>query len=339
MRRLKPKLRSLLLAFVAVVALAGFALLLLTKGKPASLPPLPNPNGYDDIVKAGSLVGGDASGVRELPLEELRALITTNAEALQLLRVGLSRTCAVPLEAALSTNTFILELGTTKQLALLLAVEGRLAELEYRPGDAARSYVDAIHLGNETSRGGFLIHHLIGISCEAIGYRGLVKVVPELNSQQSRSLSAELDKVDNQAVTWNEVLHGENVFVRHELRQTLNPIRRLVGWWQNRQILKRNEAKHNLMVARRRLLTTELALCCYQSEQGHAPDRLEQLIPKFLQRAPSDPFNGQPLIYRAQGTDWLLYSVGPDGVDDRGKPVGRTLPATSATGDLFFDSP
>ena len=336
---MKPKLRALLLALVALIALAGFAVLLFTVGKPAPLAPLPNPNGYDDIVKAGSLVSGDAIAARELPLEELRALITTNAEALQLLRVGLSRTCGVPVEAALSTNTFILELGTTKRLALLLAVEGRLAELENRPRDAARSYVDAIHLGNEISRGGYRIHRLVGIACEAIGYVGLVKVVPQLNYQQSRPLLAELEQVDNQAVTWNEVMQGERVFVRHDLRRSFNPIRQVVEWWQNRQTIQRAEAKHNFTVARRRLLTTELALRCCRSEQGHAPERLDQLVPKYLQRVPTDPFSTRPLIYRAQGTNWLLYSVGPDGVDDGGKPVGRTLPATSALGDLFFNSP
>ena len=336
---MKPKLRKLLLGLVTMTALAGFALLLLTADKSVPLPPLPNPNGYDDIVKAGCMVSGDAIAARELPLEELRALITTNAEALQLLRVGLSRTCAVPLEAALSTNTFILQLGTTKQLALLLAVEGRLAELENRLGDAARSYVDIIHLGNETSRGGFLIHRLVGIACEAIGYSHLVKVAPQLNREQSMSLRAELEKVDEQAVTWSKVIQGEKVFVRHELRQTFNPIRHVVGWWQNRQHIKRTEAKHNLVVARRRLLTTELALRCFQAEEGHPPERTEQLLLKYLQRVSTDPFSGQPLIYRVQGTNWLLYSVGPDGADDGGKPVGRTLPATSATGDLFFDSP
>lgn len=322
-----------------MVALTGFALLLFTTGKPVPLPPLPNPNGYDDIVKAGSLVSDSASDARELPLEELRAVIATNTEALQLLRVGLSRTCAVPMEAALSNNTHLLGVKVTRRLALLLAGEGRLAELENRPADAAHSYVDIIDLGNATSRGGFLIHRLVGIAYEAIGYSDLVKIVSQFNCEQSRPLLAQLQKVDNQAVTWNEVLRGENVLVGHEPRQTLNPIRQIVGWWQNRQILKKGEAKHNLMVARRRLLSTELALRCYQSEQGHAPERLDQLVPKYLQHAPSDPFNGQPLIYRAQGTNWLLYSVGPDGVDDGGKPVGRTVPYTSATGDLFFDSP
>jgi hypothetical protein len=57
---------------------------------------------------------------------------------------------------------------------------------------------------------------------------------------------------------------------------------------------------------------------------------------KYLSYVPEDPFSGQPLVYRAQGTNWLLYSVGPDGVDDGGKPVGRGL---GGKGDLYFDSP
>ena len=64
------------------------------------------------------------------------------------------------------------------------------------------------------------------------------------------------------------------------------------------------------MVARERLLAAELALRCYQSEQGHPPARLDDLVPNYLSKVPQDPFSGQPLIYRAQGTNWLLHSAG-----------------------------
>ncbi|HWX20182.1 MAG TPA: hypothetical protein VN578_09795 [Candidatus Binatia bacterium] len=50
---------------------------------------------------------------------------------------------------------------------------------------------------------------------------------------------------------------------------------------------------------------------------------------------PQDPFSDKPLIYRPSGTNWLLYSVGVDGVDDGGKPVGKGV---WSKGDLFFDS-
>ena len=56
---MKLKLRTLLPGLVALIALVGFALLLSRVAKPAPLPPLPNPNGYDDLVRAGEMRGGD----------------------------------------------------------------------------------------------------------------------------------------------------------------------------------------------------------------------------------------------------------------------------------------
>ena len=96
-----------------------------------------------------------------------------------------------------------------------------------------------------------------------------------------------------------------------------------------------SETKHARVVAHERLLAAELALRRYQSEQGHPPARLDELTTNYLSHVPEDPFSGLPLIYRAQGANWLLYSVGPDGVDDGGKPVGRGL---VGKGDLFLDS-
>ena len=110
----------------------------------------------------------------------------------------------------------------------------------------------------------------------------------------------------------------------------------VTGWLQARQALRRAETKCKVMEARERLLAAELALRCYQSDQGHPPARLGELATIYLSHVPEDPFSGQPLVYRAQGTNWLLYSVGPDGVDDGGKPIGRGL---AGKGDLFLDSP
>jgi hypothetical protein len=89
-------------------------------------------------------------------------------------------------------------------------------------------------------------------------------------------------------------------------------------------------------VAREHLLIAELALRCAKVEHGRVPATLKELVPPYLQRVPLDPFTGRPLIYRPQATNWLLYSVGVDGVDDGGKPVSQGL---SAKGDIFYDSP
>jgi len=74
--------------------------------------------------------------------------------------------------------------------------------------------------------------------------------------------------------------------------------------------------------------------------------------PKYLQRVPLDPCSNRALVYRPNGTNWVLYSLGPDKVDDGGKPIDRiisrqpfSLPGVTEShkgpdkGDVFYDSP
>ncbi len=71
------------------------------------------------------------------------------------------------------------------------------------------------------------------------------------------------------------------------------------------------------------MLMTLFALRSYEVDhEGAYPDRIIQLVPRYLSKVPSDPFaaNLGPLQYRRVGKSYLLYSVGPDGIDDGGKP-------------------
>ena len=205
--------------------------------------------------------------------------------------------------------------------------------MEDRLGEAARCYVEAIRFGNEISRGGFIINRLVGISSEAIGGAPLCKLAPKLNSEEARPVIAELEKIDRDGVTWDEVRRNENKFARYQLGKGFTFLAWATTRWTVWRSRRQAEMRHKRITAHVRLLIAELAARCYESEQGRAPADLEQLVPKYLQRVPVDPFSGRPMLYRAQGTNWLLYSVGEDGVDDGGKRAGRS------TGDLFFDSP
>jgi hypothetical protein len=328
-------IRALLVAFLVILALGTLAFVVLKPAPPARLP-LPNPNGYDDFIKASGMVTQDVGNFSDLDHESLRELVSTNAEVLRLLRVGLTRRCLMPLDSAL-TNSGVMLGGLTgmKRLVQLLAAEGRLAGMENRPADAARSYTDAIHFGNEISRGGMLITRLVGIACEAIGCGQLAKVVPKLDAKDCRAAVGELEKVDSERVAWSEVLRNERYYAGHVMNNRFNPIIFVGAWVQTWQTRHKAEVRHKTIVAHERLVMAELALRCYQSEQGRAPGQLSELIPNLVSKIPQDPFSGQPLIYKPHGTNWLLYSVGPDGVDDGGKPAGGGL---SAKGDLFFDS-
>jgi hypothetical protein len=70
------------------------------------------------------------------------------------------------------------------------------------------------------------------------------------------------------------------------------------------------------------LLNLALALRAYRIEHGAYPSDLGQLVPAYISRVPDDPFaHSDPLIYRKEADDYVLYSVGPDGVDNAGRAI------------------
>jgi hypothetical protein len=60
-------------------------------------------------------------------------------------------------------------------------------------------------------------------------------------------------------------------------------------------------------------------LAAYRQDHGRYPEKLGELSPKYLVKIPGDLFSGKPLIYRLEGTGFLLYSVGENGIDDGGR--------------------
>ncbi len=68
-----------------------------------------------------------------------------------------------------------------------------------------------------------------------------------------------------------------------------------------------------------RLLAAEMAIRNFRRDRGQLPKSLAELVPKYLQEVPLDPFQaGKPLIYQPKGNAYRLYSLGPDQVDDKG---------------------
>lgn len=59
-----------------------------------------------------------------------------------------------------------------------------------------------------------------------------------------------------------------------------------------------------------------LAAKAYRVEKGRLPERLDQLVPDYLDSVPVDDFDGKPLRYNAAKK--IIYSVGKDLRDDGG---------------------
>jgi hypothetical protein len=67
-----------------------------------------------------------------------------------------------------------------------------------------------------------------------------------------------------------------------------------------------------------RNLQVAFPLAAYRADHGRYPAQLDELAPKYLPKVPGDVFSGGPLIYQPEGHGYLLYSVGPNGLDEDG---------------------
>jgi hypothetical protein len=263
---------------------------------PPAQAPLPNPNGYNALVKAGNMLARDTGNFNETNLTQVREIVSSNAAALTLARAGLSNQCRVPVQySAFFNSNHLNEVFPIKSLARAFIAEGRLAEMENRPADAAKAYLDTIHLANESARGGLLIDELVGDAIEGIGRDHLQQLVPHLEAKTSRETAATLEILDAQKPTWSELLHQENAWSHaafHGWRYDL------VRWTERKSTASAMAAakrKLNAEEQKTRRLILDLAARAYQLDKGHPPASTVDLVPEYLKAVPQDPVTGSNL--------------------------------------------
>ncbi|MGA2230281.1 MAG: hypothetical protein ABSH22_05225 [Tepidisphaeraceae bacterium] len=77
---------------------------------------------------------------------------------------------------------------------------------------------------------------------------------------------------------------------------------------------------------------TALAMTRYRLDHGAFPSHLADLVPAYLDAVPLDPFDGNPLRFVVKGNRWIVYSIGPDGVDNGGVETDKV----THKGDVIF---
>lgn len=261
------------------------------------LPPLPHPNGYDDLVKAGNMVSNDFEDYDELTSAKLRELINKDAGAFQTARTGLQQECRVTLDYAATSSAQLDRLAALKRLAYAFVAEGRLAEMEKRPGDAAKSYLDVIHLGNESARGGVVIHQLVGTAIESIGVGNLQKLTDQLDAKPCRETAATLESLDSHRQTWNEVMQQERDWSRRTFSGIRYELMRLMDRHSLEKMFQNAGQKFDQQQSKTRQLTVAFAVRAYELDKGHPPANAADLVPGYLKAIPQDPLTGTNMAY------------------------------------------
>ena len=289
---------------VGLVVIANLVLLLIViLGAFGSPPPkpLPNPNGYDDFVKAGKMVSGNAGDYSNMTPEQLASLVATNAEALKLVRIGLSRECRVRNDYTNKFMDYYLDyLAGQKRLALNLCAEGRLAVMQKRTNDAVQSFLDAERFGIECCRGGVMISKLVGIACESLGRSGLRPLADNLDAEQSRKIAQTLASLDTKEDSLKDCLEQERDFAGRT-GTIMQKLAALILYRQHQKMIANFTAKFQKNQRERRLLVIDAATRAYALEKGKPPASVNDLVPDYLPIAPKDPVTDADLGLRASG--------------------------------------
>jgi hypothetical protein len=319
--------------------------------RPLESPPIPDPNGYDDVLEAGRAIEKSGNTGRSLDLikgdpASYAPVVEANRESLARARQGLDKSFQVPVVYDIDyiINVLMRDVGSIRGgVARALTAEGRLAAKEARWDDAVHSYVDLIRLGAALSRRVPMIAYLASIAVESTGLHHLRDVRANLSPEQCRRAIELLEESDRNRVRAPDVALCETQFMNANTRKMgiLASISMKVSGMgaraiaQNVSILERSENRQN---AARRLLLADLAIRVYHQEHGQDPPDLNALVPTILKAVPIDPYTNRPLRYQKRGDAGIVYSTGPDRDDDRlGTPLGQKHGETD-DGDFTIES-
>ena len=343
-----PRDRTRLVARAAICGFSILAAFMLVSMYRALLPPgvaplepLPNPNGYNDIVRAAAALNWAALPFRnaeEATVEECGTFVQVNAAALVLMRAGFTKPCRRPFEYTPAFYSLLLvDVRGAQALQQALTAEEKAANGSGKTADAAKIDLDMVRLAQAISRGGLVIDYMVADRIERSGLQLLAKELPSLDTTTLPGLSQALEEFDNSREPLDVVVKRTRVW------DGVTP-----GWAGRLDSLAYSFSYHDDIsrqmsdvrernVAQLRLLVAEIALRQYILANGSPPESLAALVPKYLSAVPVDPYNDEPLVYRRTAERYLLYSVGFNRIDDGGH---RASPdeARKGNGDLFFNT-
>ena len=259
--------------------------------------PMPNPNGYDDFVKAGLMLKGKPYDYPKMSHEELSAFVSQNADALKLAEVGLERECRVPDDYS-PENIQRFKMGgpAIYDLGLNFCAQGRLAALEHRTNDAVESYLQSIRLGGKSSRGGFTNSKSHGIICEHLGWLGLQPWTNSLDLHQCLKVAQTLETIDDQEEPFEENVRRQRIMMRNT-RSLVENFSAVFAMSSFRKLCAGFITTCQKNQLERRQLMLAFAIRAYELERGKRPASLADLVPAYLKAIPQDPATGTNLVY------------------------------------------
>ena len=264
---------------------------------------VPIPNGYDDLVQAGAMIGGpwpDGGDWRGPDRAGWRVFLAANPGVLKRTRLGLSRAGLANFadtQAGLATQ--LDQQSHIRSLSRFLLAAARMAQEEGRFPDAARLDLELLEVGQMTTQGSLAVAATVGWVIQEQALHQLRGLRDPLPPAQVRQIIARLERLDEQRTPiqalvdrWERWVDGAFPWWQQV------PMR----WWG---VFAKGRAEQTLMVAKvrarveraMRFVIPEWAIHLHQQETGRWPRSLAELVPAILTSVPVDPATNRPVAY------------------------------------------
>ena len=313
----------LLWLVIALVTLATGGWLTLRLAFPSFIPPpLPQPNGYDDLLRAAEMLAPRTGFFKEMEPDELADIVEQNEPTLALAREALEKQCGVPMDwasdpAAGGDPATTGRVTNMRALTRAFTADMREKSANHQIKEAVISGLAAFRLGKKCYHGGLIVDYLVGLAVQSVAIDEFRQLVA-----QDQTARAEILR---RLVPLLETGESAEEVIQRELGYIKSASRGYIGWIVRLNVNKMVEAPVQAArqaalrtTARQRLFVIHLALHMYRDEHGAWPDMLADLAPEILASIPADPYSNAPFVYRVENGAYRLYGVCRNGADDGG---------------------
>ncbi len=294
---LRPNMRKwayiLFFTFAALFLLVRVADWAARRGH--TLPPLPQPNGYDELVSAARSIKPMPSDFSELTNEQIESLAEKNRPALEQARKAFSMKSRVSLQTKADwQERHEEELKSLKRLAVAFALEAKSHALSNRTNEAARCNLDVIRLAQTTGKGGLLVDGITALAIEMIGAASLQGNLPHYDVAFCQEAARALEEIDFRRETPETVIATEKAWSSKRFG-LIDRIGGFVGKNANAErYAKFIERSHDTRIRTQRLML-RLSARAYELENQKLPANVSDLVPAFLKAIPRDLKTGKEI--------------------------------------------
>lgn len=187
------------------------------------------------------------------------------------------------------------DLASLKRTAQAFAVASRLALADGHTNEAATLALDCMRFGQESARGGVLIHSMVGVAIQAIGRARLEEALPGMDAKTSRKVLDGLEALVDKRELLAEVWASEGRWARRGRFGRVNFFMILTTPFLQRDMRKKTDQKFADRFRELQQTILHAAAHAYELDHGKQPTTPRELVPGYLKAVPIDSATGKEI--------------------------------------------